>query len=51
MPNLQPAPERRKRRQTAQPLAVRHVARRWCLPLSTAAMVAQAAGLNVGADR
>jgi hypothetical protein len=32
-------------------MAVQHVARRWRMPLSTAAVVAQAAGLFVGADR
>lgn len=46
--------EHRKRREAARyPImpAVRHVSRRFHLPLPTAAAVAQAAGLNVGADR
>ena len=54
MTNVQPAPRLRKRRQPIRlPVtpAVQHVARRWHLPLPTAAMVAQAAGLFVGADR
>jgi hypothetical protein len=50
---LTPPTEHRKRRPACPPvpLAVRHVARRWRMPLPTAALVAQAAGLNVGADR
>lgn len=54
MHNLQPPSEHRKRRPAVRPPimpAVRHVSRRFHLPMSTAAVVAQAAGLNVGADR